>query len=226
MKETNLLSKTMNHVIKALNDVPEKFYSQPKAKLILGKLVVQENESNSESTFSHHLQPLIEELFVKNKYHIDKKFETEIPKSIIFRNEDKRDTYGPTFNELYGREDKEDQEFYAIPDIVIHAGNDDFEKKNQLFVGELKTNQSLTPALFNIDLFKTAVYHDDLLFSYSAFIIINVTVKKVREMFRAYLDRGYFLPRRRGMYIIIKPDFQSTAKVYIINERQQSNIHF
>ncbi len=216
MVVTRLLSKTMNYVVHSLDDVPEKYYSQSKAKLIHGKLALQSEKSNSESTFSHQLKPKIEKLFLKNSYHTDKKFETEISKSIIFRNEDKMNTYGPTFDKLYGKDGNGDQEFFAIPDIVIHAGNDDFKKKNQLFVAELKTNPVLTPSLFNIDLFKIAVYHDDLLFSYSAFIIVNVSVQKVREMFTAYQNSGYFLPRRRAMYIIVKPNYETPAKVFRI----------
>ncbi len=217
MIETTLLSKTMNYVLQALNNVPEQYYTQPKAKLVHGKLIVSEDITNSESTFSHQLQPSIELLFTRNSFHIDKQFETEISKQIIFSNDEKLATYGPTFNQLYGKDDSEDQEFYAIPDIVIHAGNDDFQKKNQLFIAELKTNRNLSSGSFNIDLFKTALYHNDFLFSYSAFVIVNVPVTKVRKMFQSYVEQGYFLPTRKGMYIIVKSDFESAARVFLIN---------
>lgn len=211
------LSKTLRIAVKALDSIPKKYYAQPKAKLIYGKHTLQDGESNSESTFSHKLVAAIERDFERANLHIDKQYETEISKQIIFRNDEKRETYGPTFNRLYDSGNGNSEEFYTKPDIVIHAGQDDFQKQNQIFIAELKTAPNLSQSLFNIDLFKTAVYHDDLLFNYSAFFIINVAEEDVRAMYNAYCSNGYYLSERPGTYIIVKNGYDSPVKVYRIN---------
>jgi len=213
----NYLSRTLNFVVQALDGIPGKYYAQPKAKLIHGQHVVRDGQSNSESTFSHKLVAGIEDKFDRANWHIDKQYETEISKQIIFRNEEKRATYGPTFNLLWDTAPSEHEEFYGIPDIVIHAGQDDFQQQNQLFIAELKTTPALAQDQFDVDLFKTAVYHDDLLFSYSAFIIVNVPENDIRAMFRAYQSNGYYLSGRRGMYIITKNGYGNPTRVYRIN---------
>ncbi len=35
-------------------------------------------------------------------------------------------------------------------------------------------------------------------------------------MFNEYVDLGYFLSPKRGMYIVVKPDFNVPAKAYRI----------
>jgi hypothetical protein len=211
------LPGTIRIAANALDSVPKKYYTQPKAKLIYGTHKLQAGESNSESTFSHKLVAAIERDFEQANFHIDKQYETEISKQIIFRNEEKRETYGPTFNRLYDSGNGESEEFYTKPDIVIHAGQDDFKKQNQIFIAELKTAPNLSQSLFNIDLFKIAVYHDDLLFNHSAFFIINVTEEDVRTMYNAYCSNGYYLSERPGAYIIVKNGYDSLVKVYRIN---------
>lgn len=213
------LSRTLQYSTTALESIPKKYYAQAKAKLIYGQHILQEGESNSESTFSHKLVANIEAAFEKARFHIDKLYETEISKQIIFRNEEKQRTFGPTFNRLWNitNINSDQEEFFAKPDIVIHAGQDDFQTQNQLFIAELKTTPNLTQNQFNIDLFKIAVYHDDLGFNYSAFFIINVPEKDVRAMYREYCANGYFLPNRPGMYIVVKNGYESPVKVYLLN---------
>jgi hypothetical protein len=213
----HFLSTTLRYIVEAIDCINKKYYAQKKAKLIYGKHVIQEGQTFSESTFSHKLAPAIEHIFERENWHIDKYFETEISKQIIFRNEEKKETYGPTFNQLWDDGPDDHEQFYAKPDIVIHAGAEDFQKKNQLFIAELKTNPKLTQSQFNIDLFKTAVYHDDLEFGYSAFIIINVSEDDVRDMYNAYCAKGYYLSGRKGMYIIIKNGYENPSKVFLIN---------
>lgn len=210
-------SRLMQLVVQALDAVPEKYYSQPRAKLIDGKLTVTEGQSNNESTFSHKLVAAIEDYFIKDLFHNDKQFETEIPKQMIFKNVESIETYGPTFNALFNRELVANEEFYTRPDIVVHAGSNDFETYNQIFIGELKTTQNLTQNLFDIDFFKTNIYHQELKFSYSAFIIVNVSENEVRTRFREYCAGGFYMSGRKRLYIIVKSRHDLPAKVYRIN---------
>jgi hypothetical protein len=207
-------STELSLIVESLNEIEERYYKEKLTKLEDGRIIDTGETRTNESTFVTQLAAKVENKFRAHSIHIDKYYQTDAPKSLIFKNDNTIKKYENTFNELFDSELEE--EFYKVPDMVIHAGPEDKNPENQIFLSEVKTSEILTPKQFNVDLFKVNVYHEELNFKNSAFIIVNSTVERVSELLAQYSQKSKrrYKAFKPGLVIIVKPSFSMDTIVF------------
>lgn len=210
----NLLSEEIQYILECIDSIDQKYYKEEITTFRDGALYPTGEFRANESTYVNQLIKKIEERFKENSIHSEKYYQTDEPKQLIFKEKNYIEKYGQSFDTLFKIGGPEEVEFRKVPDIVIHSGPNDITHNNQIFLSEVKTTLKLTQALFNIDLFKVNVYHEELCFKNSAFIIINSTVKNIKKMYLSYRDNNYYETKRAGMFLIIKPSYNDKTEIF------------
>ncbi|MBP7808636.1 MAG: hypothetical protein KA163_05050 [Bacteroidia bacterium] len=207
------MTKELELIVNCLDNINPKYFSE--------EITFKKNDvihktgglRSNESTFVSQLIAKIESVFTSNNMHIDKFYQTDQPKQLIFNSLKFNENYSRTFNALFNPSEEEHNEFYKVPDIVIHAGPNDDKEHNQIFLAEVKTSFALSQKLFDIDFFKVNLYHEELKWQNAAFIIINLDLQKIRTRLVAYKRNRYYQSRRPGIYILAKPSSDSPTEV-------------
>jgi hypothetical protein len=212
-------SKELTLIEDCIKKVRKEYYSEPMTRAQDGGLVVLEKDRYNERAYTSQLLHLIQSTFESNNIHVDKLYQTDQPKQLIFSKQETAEKYDHTFSKLFFKDEKE---FFRVPDIVIHSGAEDFNEKNQIFLSEVKTTPTLSQLKFDIDLFKVNLYHEELKFQNSVFLIVNKSLVSVRRMLRAYTKRKYFLSKREGAYILVKPSYKAGLETINLNELKSS----
>ena len=135
-------------------------------------------------------------------------------KQLIFKNNFNIRKYEQDFYKLFKTKGPEEFAFNKVPDIVVHSGPDDTNPANQIFLSEVKTTLNLTQELFNIDLFKLNIYHEELKFQNSAFIIANSAIDTVKTKYSSYKASNYYQTDKGGIFIVVKPSFSIKAEIF------------
>lgn len=208
------LTTEMRYIIDCLDSISERCFTRPITYVKNGKLVITGNKSSIESIFVNDLKSRIHDKFKENSIHVDKEFTIEEPKLLIYSDTIRVNKYEHTFGAIFHTGKQVERAFDKIPDIIIHGGPDDFDHNNQIFLAEVKTTLKLTQNKFNVDLFKVNLYHEELFFKDSAFIIINTDITKVKDMFETYKQCGYYLTNRKGIYLIVKQSFHDKTQIF------------
>ena len=206
----------MNYIIECMYNIDKKYYVEEITRFDGGALVLTGEFRANESTYVTQLVNKIEQKFRKESIHIDKFYQTDQPKHLMLKSANYTNKYERSFKALFSYNGAEDEEFYKVPDIVIHSGPQDINEHNQIFLSEVKTTLNLTQRLFDIDLFKLNVYHEELSFQNSAFIIVNSTVESVKRKLNEYKNNRYYQTQKKGIYIIVKPSFDSSIEVFTL----------
>jgi hypothetical protein len=212
------LSTEMQYILECINSIEEKYYTEEVTRLRDGVLFLTGELRANESTYVTQLINKIESKFKEQSIHIDKHYQTDLPKQLIFSDDNYARKYNQSFDALFKLDEPEEAEFFKVPDIVIHSGPNDFNPENQIFLSEVKTTLNLTQKLFNIDLFKLNVYHEELYFQNSAFIIINSTIDDVKTKYSSYKASRYYQTPKNGLFIIVKPSFNDSVEILNYNE--------
>lgn len=212
--EKTSLSTEMQYILECINSIEEKYYTEEVTRLRDGVLFSTGELRANESTYVTQLTNSIQNKFKEQSIHIEKHYQTDQPKQLIFTDDNYVRKYKRSFDALFKPGEPEEAEFFKVPDIVIHSGPNDFNPNNQIFLSEVKTTLNLTQKLFNIDLFKLNVYHEELNFQNSAFIITNSTVQNVKARYSSYRTSRYYQTRKEGIYIIVKPSFTESAEIF------------
>lgn len=208
----------MQYILECINSIEEKYYTEEVTRLRDGVLFLTGELRANESTYVTQLINKIESKFKEQSIHIDKHYQTDLPKQLIFSDDNYARKYNQSFDALFKLDEPEEAEFFKVPDIVIHSGPNDFNPENQIFLSEVKTTLNLTQKLFNIDLFKLNVYHEELYFQNSAFIIINSTIDDVKTKYSSYKASRYYQTPKNGLFIIVKPSFNDSVEILNYNE--------
>jgi hypothetical protein len=213
-------------MVEALNEVDEIYYKEKLTKRIDGKIIDTGETRTNERAFVAQLLSKVENKYKEHSIHIDKFYQADAPKSLIYKNDLAYKKYNETFNELFELEFEE--EFYKVPDIVIHAGPEDDIPQNQIFLAEVKTTVKLAPKLFNVDLFKVNVYHEELNFRNSAFIIVNLSLETVAEFLAQYSKKSArrYKSFKPGLVIVVKSSYKEPAAVFNQFFKYDSNVSF
>lgn len=212
--QTSKLTQKLQLIVEALNNIDCKYFTEEITRLHAGVIVRTGQLRANESTFVTQLVSKIEGAFSAHSIHLDKYFQTDQPKQLIFRNDKTTAKYGFTFSKLFN---PSEDDFFKVPDIVIHAGPNDFDKQNQIFLSEVKTEVSLSQRKFDIDLFKVNVYHEQLKFQNSAFIIANNDVEFIKRRLTSYERSKYYLTGLPELYLIVRPSCNTKAVVISTN---------
>lgn len=212
------LKPEMQYIIDCINSIDEKYYKEDITKLQNGALVPTGRLRANESTYVTQLINKIEAVFKEHSIHVNGYYQTDAPKQLIFKEDNYRTKYKWSIDSLFQPVKTEDDEFSKIPDIVVHYGSNDINPENQIFLSEIKTTFQLTQNQFDIDLFKVNVYHEELNFKNSAFIIINSTVDNVKSKFDSYKTSNYFQTNKEGIYIVVKPSYNESIAIFNIGK--------
>jgi hypothetical protein len=208
------LSTEMQYILECIDSIDEKYYIEEVTRLRDGVLFQTGELRANESTYVTQLINKIENKFKEQSIHIDKHYQTDQSKQLIFADDNYTKKYKRSFDALFEHGEPEEAEFFKVPDIVIHSGPNDFNPDNQIFLSEVKTTLKLTQKLFNIDLFKLNVYHEELSFQNSAFVIINTTVDNVKTKYSSYMRSKYYQTQKEGIFIIVKPFFHVRTEIF------------
>lgn len=209
-----LLTTEMRYILECIDSIDEKYYTEEITRLRDGVLFSTGELRANESTYVTQLTNKIESKFKEQSIHIDKHYQTDQPKQLIFSDDNYARKYKRSFDALFKPGEPEEAEFFKVPDIVVHSGPNDFNPDNQIFLSEVKTTLKLTQKLFNIDLFKLNVYHEELNFQNSAFIITNSTIDDVKTKYSSYMASRYYKTRKDGIFIIVKPSFNDSVEIF------------
>lgn len=207
------MTTELKYIIECIDSIDQKYYSEEIKRLKDGKLFSTGEFRANESTFVTQLINKIENKFIEHSIHIDKHYQTDQPKQLIFKDENYIRKYQHSFDALFNSNENESEEFFKVPDIVIHSGPKDINSENQIFLSEVKTTLRLTQKLFNIDLFKTNVYHEELLFKNSVFIIVNLTIDSIKEKYKSCQRSNFFQTKRKEIYLIVKPSYEDKSEI-------------
>ena len=207
------MTTELKFIIECIDSIEQRYYTEEITRLKDGVLISTGELRANESTYVTQLINKIERKFIDHSIHTNKHYQTDQPKQLIFRDENYANKYKRSFDALFKSSEPESEEFFKIPDIVIHSGPNDFNPENQIFLSEVKTTLHLTQKLFNIDLFKLNVYHEELKFKNSAFIIVNSTIDSVKEKYNSYKRSNFFQTKRKEIYLIVKSSFDDESEI-------------
>jgi hypothetical protein len=212
--ESTLLMSEMQYILNCIDSVGEKYYTEEITTLCDGILLATGKYRANESTYVTQLIKKIEDKFKEQSIHVDKHYQTDSTKQLIFKNEFNIKKYEQDFYKLFKTKGPEEFAFNKVPDIVVHSGSDDTNPANQIFLSEVKTTLNLTQELFNIDLFKLNIYHEQLKFQNSAFIIANSAIDTVKTKYSSYKASNYYQTDKEGIFIVVKPSFSIKAEIF------------
>lgn len=195
-------------LIKAINKVPEHYYSMKNPKKIDGQLIdysksVVYPERNFCTNLYHHLMVELENgnINIGEDFFLD----IEIYKKFIgtYSTDEKfKDTYKKINIANVGMR----------PDIVLHAKQKSRDEKDQLLIIECKIDPNLSEKNFNEDFFKLNIFLSELNFQNSVYIIINNKKNHIESLLKKYKEK-YWLSPKGEVDILIKEEFSSAMEL-------------
>jgi hypothetical protein len=197
-------------VKQCVEDIESKYFSEEITVLDGHTIVGTGKFRENESTYVYQLLKRIEAKFKTELSHVTSDYQVNAPKQLIFKDERTVQTYSKTFNKLF---DPSKDDFFRIPDIVIHSGPHDYDPKNQILISEVKTDASLGQKAFDIDFFKLNVYHQELKFQNSFFIIVNRESNVIKKYLTKYRQNGFYISRKPGLAILVKSEHGESIKI-------------
>jgi hypothetical protein len=218
------MNTIIENFLKALNDIEEKDYITQRVQLI------EENINIYEDTFSTYENNFVTKL--NEKYAILVQLNRiQEPKELIRQFQiPKKYAYSPiaedsirnSFDKLSNIEDKtvdSIEEFYLIPDFIIHKDETDHSIEHQRLIAEVKTEQNLSYKKFAYDFLKLIIYLNKFNFQNSVFLSVNMSSNTIKEYIKKYFRERMYLPENYNkLYLIIKENYNDEPIVFNLQE--------
>lgn len=210
---------TINDVVSALNEIPNRFYSITNHSFRDGKIEGNDELKKLERRFMIEFSIKFAALFNDQGFYKELEYDFEIPKEFIFSGIG-NDSIRNTFESLNTRLNKEVdmlEYFTTVPDFLVHAGQSDMNKESQKLIIEAKLNPDSKRGEIFKDIFHTFIYSNQYDFQCSIMLLIHISEKRWLKLFEEYIEQGYYhgeLERAKKIFVIFKASYGDKSIIY------------
>ena len=205
----------MNDVIKMLiesiNEIDEQYFQQTRGVLVDNEILDLEEYNTSESTIVTQLYLKLFPRLRQSGLITNRRLDVNSTKRIIFDQYNVNQNYEHSYNKVFNQ--KFYNEINRVPDLVLHQSSLDMAIENQILLCEVKCTENLNQNQFNRDLFKINLYHQELNFQNSCYIILNLEPQVIKDMYENYKTNNIFISNRKNKFFIIKPAYNRDVQI-------------
>lgn len=212
-------TNTISDVIKALNEVPRRFYSLTNHFFHNGEIKGGEELKKLERRFMIEFSIQFAALSKDQASYQKLEYEFEIPKKFMFSDNPNisiRDTFS-NLNTRFSKDIDMLEYFTTEPDFLVHAGQSVVNKESQKLIIEAKLNPSLNKAEIFKDIFHTFIYSNQYNFQCSIMLLVHINEKRWLKTFQEYVDQKFYqgeLESAKRIFVIFKASYEDRAIVY------------
>lgn len=201
-------SKTINQIVKILNEIDRKDYEVPNEKNIDDEIDAFGFRFN---TYENNFVTKFNEIYARLEFlgeipnRLDLQRQLQIPKKYMYTDcrDDKVIKASEKLKNQYGDQVRNHAELETIPDFFIHKDQNDRNPKNQKLIIEFKTEFYLPESRFMWDFFKLNLYLEKYDFQTAVFVCINNSKQRIEDYLFSYLEKNHYQTSKKNKLQII-----------------------
>jgi len=218
-----IIKETLNDVVKALNQIGERFYSLPNHYFLDGEIKKTESFKELELRFMNEFSTRFSNLIQNETSYQRLEYDFEIPKKFMWSGQENLEIR-KTFIELSENPKKEVDMlsyFTTYPDFLVHAGQDNTNEENQKLIIEAKVNQNTRKGEIFKDIFHTFIYSNEYNFQCSIMLLVHFDEEKWVNLLNEYVSKGYYTGKKENLkkiFVVFKKTYDAIENIFSLYE--------